>query len=69
MQRHETVVEISRAHMDEMVRAYVMAKFGIPATPVHDLRIQLHVGKIPDQNRLVVRILDPLSRPTSNSPP
>ena len=60
MQRHETAVEISRQQIDEMLRAYVMAKFGIPATQFHEIKLTV----FPD--KFVVRVIDPPSRPMSN---
>jgi UV DNA damage repair endonuclease len=62
MSRHETVVEITKAQVEEMLRAYVMAKFGFPATQFHEIRLTVHPEKF------VVRVIDPPSRPTSSLP-
>lgn len=53
MRRHETVVELTRAQIDEMLRAYVVAKFQIPATPFHEVRLRV----FPD--KFVIRVIDP----------
>ena len=59
MSRHETRVEITKPMVEEMLRAFVMAKFGIAATQFHEVRLVL----LPD-GRWIVRVIDPPSRPT-----
>ena len=53
MQRHETVVELDQAMIQEMLRAYVLAKFQHPVTPFHEVRLKV----LPD--KFVVRVIDP----------
>ena len=60
MPRHETVVEISKPRIEEMLRAYVVAKFGVLVTPFHEVKLTVHPDKF------VVRVIDPPSRLMSN---
>jgi hypothetical protein len=55
--RHETVVEIDRPQIDEMLRAYLAAKFGVRVTPMHDVRLTVH------KDKFVVRVIDPPPAP------
>lgn len=57
MQRHETVVEISKSHVEEMLRAFVMAKYQIAATQFHEIRLTVMSDKF------VVRVIDPPAAP------
>lgn len=52
---HETVVEIDKRQVEEMLRAYVMAKFRIFTTPLHGIKLTV----LPD--KFVVRVIDPPS--------
>ena len=45
--------------VEEMLRAFVMAKFGIAATQFHEVRLVV----LPD-GRWIVKVIDPPSRPT-----
>jgi hypothetical protein len=49
---HETAVELTRDQVDEMLRAYLVAKFGLPVTPFHTVRLTV----FPD--KFVVRVVD-----------
>ena len=47
---HMTVVEIDRQQIEEMLRAYLIAKFRIPVTPWHRVSMTM----FPD--KMVVRV-------------
>ena len=56
MSQHETVVELSRAQVEEMLRAYLGAKFQMRVTPLHGVRLTVHA------DTFVVRLTDPPKR-------
>lgn len=54
---HETVVEIDRRQVDEMLRAYLRAKFGMDVS----VRQVVRLSVLPD--KFVVRVIDPPPHP------
>ncbi len=61
-ERHTVVVELNRQQVDEMLRAYLGAKFQIPVTPFHEVQLKVLHGAF-GRSKFVVSVVDPPPAP------